>query len=425
MLRRKISLCLIGLIYLVILAVTPALAGSPPAEPPRAELPPAGFTPAGPQTAGWAAALIDSKSGQIVYAQNENLPLQPASTVKILTAVIALEHGRLTDLVTAGRTPSLAEPSMIGLKEGETISLENLLYALLVKSANDAAVAIAEHISGSVPEFAGLMNRRARELGATNSNFTNPHGLPDPENYSTAHDLAVIAKYAMENAEFRRFVATKYKIIPRPDDSAVKWLQNHNKLLYRYDGANGIKTGYTKQAGQCLVASARRDGQEFIAVVLGSEGCSVWTEAQNLLDYGFANFTTFAQKKAGVPVRTVSVKKGAREVTLVTGKDFYYTLPRGKTGTVSEQVEITGGITAPVKKGQVLGRVRFVLAGDQLGTVNLVAQNDVPVRPGVVKSVAPAANLLVAGVLMAGLAATWTVRRYRRRKRRRNRRYPR
>ncbi len=378
---------------------------------------------AGPQVSAKAAVLINSDSGQIVYGKNENVPLPPASTTKILTAIIALEKSKLTDVVTAGKKPSLVEPSAIGLSEGETISMENLLYSLLVKSANDAAVAIAEHISGSVPEFAELMNRTARDLGATNSNFVNPHGLPDPNHYTTAHDLAVIARYAMKNPEFRKIVSTKVKVIPREDDSAIKWLQNHNKMLWRYDGANGIKTGYTREARQCLVASASRDGQEFIAVVLGAEGSNVWTDAQNLLDYGFNNFTTFKHKSANSPVQTVSVKQGEKSVTLVTRQDFFYTLPKGEKGTkmINEEVVIENNIAAPVKKGQVLGQVKFIISGEEIGAVDLVAQEDVAVKRTVLKNAASSLNPLLAGVLVIGVFVAWNVRRRRRKLRRKNR----
>ncbi len=374
-----------------------------------------------PQTTGQAVILMDSKSGKIIYARNETTALQPASTTKILTAIIALEGCKLTDIVKATKSPSLVEPSSIGLKEGESISMENLLYALLVKSANDAAVAIAEHISGSAPQFAELMNKRAKELGAANTNFVNPNGLPDPNHYTTAHDLALFAKHAMGNADFRRFVSTKYKSIPRADDTAIKWLQNHNKILYRYDGANGIKTGYTKEAKQCLVASAAKGNQEFIAVVLGAVGTNVWTDAQNMLDYGFANFDTFKQKDANTAVKTVSVKKGVKSVALVTEKDFFYTMPKGKTGNVSEHVSIDDNITAPTRKGQVLGQLNFLLSGKDLGSVNLIAQEDVPVKKDMMKNVIPSMDPFLAGVVIAGLFVAWTARKRRNRLKRKKR----
>lgn len=399
---RKYVLSLILAIYFITYYLNPALAE--------------------PQIQGKAAALIDSKSGEILFGKNENTPLPPASTTKIMTAILAVEKSKPSDIVTSGKNPSLIPPSSIGLKEGEKITMENLLYALLVKSANDSAVAIAEHISGSVPEFAKLMNKRANEWGATNTNFVTPNGLPAPNHYSTARDLALIAKHVMENSYIREIVATKYKVIPREDDSAVKWLPNHNKMLWRYEGANGVKTGYTREAKQCLISSATRGDQEFIAVVLGAQGNNIWTDSTNLLNYGFNNFTTIKQKSANQTVKMVSVKRGASNAVLVTEKDFYYTLSKGKTVTVTEKIVINNDITAPVKKGQVLGRIVFSTPDKELGFVNLVAQSTVPAAPvfstGFIKGFSIDPTMLV-GILLV-LLVLWFFRR-RKRRRRRNR----
>lgn len=378
-----------------------------------------------PEIQGKAAALIDSKSGEILFGKNENTPLPPASTTKIMTAILAVEKTKPSDIVTSGKNPSLIPPSSIGLKEGEKISMENLLYALLVKSANDSAVAIAEHVSGSVPEFAKLMNARAKLWGATNTNFVNPNGLPDPNHYTTARDLAMIAKHVMENSYIRQIVATKYKVIEREDDSAVKWLPNHNKMLWRYEGANGVKTGYTKEAKQCLVSSAVRGDQEFIAVVLGAQGSNVWTDSANLLDYGFNNFETIKHKPANQTVRTVPVKRGVSDAVLVTAKDFYYTVSKGKNLTVTEKIELNKDITAPVKKGQVLGRLVFSTPEKELGYVNLIAQSTIPAMP--VFGTELMKGFSVNPVVLAGalfvLYILWNIRR-RRRRRRRNRWWP-
>jgi len=398
---RSRFVIIILLVYILTTFVTPAQAGVP--------------------VVGRSAVLIDSKSGQILYTKNENQRLPPASTTKILTAIIALEQRKLIDEVVSGTNPGLVEPSAIGLKEGEKMVMENLLYSILLKSANDAAVAIAEEISGSVPEFAALMNKKARELGCTGSNFANPNGLPDPNHYSTAHDLAIIARYAMEKPEFRNFVSTKVKTIPRADDSDIKWLQNHNKLLWQYDGANGIKTGYTREAKQCLVASAEKDGREFIAVILGSEGNNIWSDAKGLLDYGFANFSTLRHKTAGTQVKTVEVAKGVSEVDLVTEKDYYYTVAKGKDLNVSESIVVNNNISAPVKKGQVLGRVKFMASNREIGSVNLVAQNDVPVKNYPLKKAASSTNTLLVGALMITVFVVWNVRKRRRKARRRSR----
>lgn len=382
-----------------------------------------------PQIQGKAAALIDSKSGEVLFGINENTPLPPASTTKIMTAILAIEKTKPSDIVIVGKNPANPEicpPSAIGLKEGERITMENLLYALLIKSANDAAVAIAEHISGSVPEFTKLMNQRAKEWGATNTNFVNPNGLPDPNHYSTARDLALIAKHVMENSYIREIVKTKNKTIPREDDTAIKWLPNHNKLLWQYEGANGVKTGYTREAKQCLVSSAARDDREFIAVVLGAVGSNVWSDSKNVLDYGFDNFLTVKQKAANQIVKQVPVSRGTTDAVIVTQKDFYYTVPKDKTVAVMETTEINGDIKAPVRKGQVLGRIKFSTAEKQLGFVNLVAQSTVPAAPFLSPQFAkgfPVNPQILAAVFLV-LFIGWNIKKRRRKNRRRSRWWP-
>ncbi len=403
---RRIGSGLVLFFFLITCLISPASAAQQQAAAP-------------PQVSGKAALLMDGKSGEILYTYNADVPLPPASTTKILTGIIAIEETELTDIVTGGKNPTLVIPSAIGLHEGETITMENLLYALFLKSANDAAVAIAEHIAGSVPAFSELMNKKARELGAVNSNFVNPHGLPDPDHYSTAHDLAVIAGYAMKNPVFREFVNTKVKVIPRKDDSDVKWLQNSNKLLWRYEAATGIKTGYTSEAKNCLVASAAKGDQEMIAVVLGEPGSVVWTDAQNLLDYGFARYKTIKAKDAGMFVREINVSDGIGSVVLKTEEEFYFTVPRAENGTVNEKVVLSDDIRAPVKKGQVLGKMNFYLSGKELGSVNLIAGNDVKAKEA--PKLTPV-NPLLAGGLMLGLFVAWNVSKQRRRRRRFRRR---
>lgn len=373
---------------------------------------------------GKAAALIDSKSGTIIYGHNENMPLPPASTTKILTAILAVEKSKPTDIVTVGKNPTLCEPTILGLREGEKMSMEDLLYALLIRSANDTAVAIAEHIAGSVPEFAKLMNERAKEWGATNSNFVNPNGWPDPNHHSSAHDLALIAKHVMENDYIRTIVATRNKTIHRENDDDIKLLLNHNKILTLYEGANGVKTGYTTEAKQCLVASAVRGDQEFIAVVLGAQGSNVWSDASTLLDYGFKNFDTYKYKNANELVKTITVADGTGPVKLVTEKDFYYTLKKGETANVTEQIELNQSLAAPVKKGQVMGKLKFMSQSKELGSVNLIAQNDVErsvlIPDAVTKS--PINPLLAASILL-GIFVLWNLskrKKYKYRRRKRN-----
>lgn len=233
-----------------------------------------------------AYLLMDAKTGQVLIHHEGDMQLPIASTTKIMTAVLAFERGMLTDVVTVGQKPYDTGGSTIWLDIGEQQTLEDLLYALMLESANDAAVAIAEHLAGSEEAFAAWMNEKAREIGATRTHFTNSHGLHDPAHYSTAHDLALIARYAMQNERFRALVTTEERTIPGFKATPPRRLLNRNQLLGYYEGANGVKNGFTEEAGMTNVASARRGDLELIAVVLGAES-RLWTSSMALLDWGF------------------------------------------------------------------------------------------------------------------------------------------
>jgi len=334
-----------------------------------------------PQIVGETAALIDGKTGTLLYGKEEHKRMYPASTTKILTALVALERSKLTDVVSIGPNAVTAGGTHIGLTEGERLTMEDLLYALLLNSSNDAGVAIAEHIAGSVEKFATVSNQKAKEIGARDTHFTNPHGMPDDNHYSTAYDLALIARRAMENKEFRKIVSTVQREITRADPQAQKYLFNHNKLLWSkyfgYRGATGVKTGYTVEAGQCIVASAERDGRELIAVVLHSEGSSLWSDAAKLLDYGFTNFYNRQLVYAGRVMASKTVRYGKGNVDLVARQDFFYTFPAQGAEDVQISVQPQKEIKAPVVKGQVLGAVVISRDGKELGKVDLVAARDV------------------------------------------------
>ncbi|RKO67470.1 D-alanyl-D-alanine carboxypeptidase family protein [Desulfofundulus salinus] len=332
-----------------------------------------------PQTLGEAALLMDARNGQVLYQKNASSPMYPASTTKILTAIIALEHSRLDEVVTVSREATRVEGSAIGLQEGERLTMEDLLYALLLASANDAAVAIAEHVAGSVPAFTALMNEKARSIGARASSFQNPSGLPDPQHYTTAHDLALIARYAMQNPTFRTIVSTRLKQIRRPDADRSKGppqehLWNHNRLLSRYEGAIGVKTGYTVEAGQCLVAAARRDDRELIAVILNSQGAAIYSDARTLLDYGFSAFKPVQLVEKGEKISSFSVPGGAEEVEAITGNSFYFNFPAGEKPSFEQKIVVYQDLRAPLATGQKVGELVFTRAGGkELGRVDLVS----------------------------------------------------
>ncbi len=242
--------------------------------------------PRAPKVEAEAAVLMVAGTQRILYAINPDAIMYPASTTKIITALTALEKGKAESVVTISGSAAVCDGSSLELKPGDRLRLRDLLYGMMLVSGNDAAEAVAEHIAGSVPAFVALMNAKAQQLGAANTHFSNPHGLPDPANhYTTAKDLAVITSQALQNPEFRKIVATRDYAVPLLNRPPLQ-ISNTNKLLKSYPGADGVKTGYTEAAGDCLVASARRGSVTLVVVLLNDD--ERWTDASNLLDYGFA-----------------------------------------------------------------------------------------------------------------------------------------
>ncbi|MDU2064355.1 MAG: D-alanyl-D-alanine carboxypeptidase family protein [Sporomusaceae bacterium] len=245
----------------------------------------AAAAPIAPTTSAEAGIMIDGKTQQVLYSKDADKIMYPASTTKMLTLLIALERGKLDSIVTVSKNAASTEESNLGIHAGDKLPLRDLLTGMMLVSGNDAAVAAAEHIAGSVPAFAKLMNEKADQLGAVNSHFSNPNGLPDPYNhFSTASDLAKIAAAGMQNPEFAKIVATpSYTVhfLNRPP----LFVKNIDKFLRIYPGANGIKTGYTDAAGDCLAAGAKRNGVELIVVLLNDD--ERWDDSIHLMNYGF------------------------------------------------------------------------------------------------------------------------------------------
>jgi D-alanyl-D-alanine carboxypeptidase (penicillin-binding protein 5/6) len=237
-----------------------------------------------PAVVAASAALIDSFTGEFLFLKNENALQYPASSTKILTALLVIEAGDLDKLVTVDISDTKVEPTKLDLKPGEQYTRRQLIYGLMLKSANDVAMALARDNAGSIEAFAAKMTRRASELGATNSHFVNPNGLHDPSHYTTAHDLALIARAAMEQPFFRQVVGTIYYTWKSP--KGVEQLRNHNRLLRHFAGCNGLKTGYTRAAQQVLVSSALVEGHEVISVVLHTDKPGIWEDSKALLTYG-------------------------------------------------------------------------------------------------------------------------------------------
>jgi serine-type D-Ala-D-Ala carboxypeptidase (penicillin-binding protein 5/6) len=235
--------------------------------------------------AAQSAAVVDSYSGEFLYTKNPDAKEYPASSTKILTALIVIEAGNLDQVVTVAPEDTKVEPSSLNLKPGQQFTRRQLLFGMLLKSANDVAMCLARDNAGSVPAFAEKMNLRAAELGATSSHFVNPHGLHDPNHYTTAHDLVLIARAAMQQPLFRQIVSTIYYTWRTPNGE-VDQLRNHNRLLRHFAGCNGLKTGYTRAAQQVLVSSALRGGHEVVAVVLHTDKPGIWVDSKTLLTYG-------------------------------------------------------------------------------------------------------------------------------------------
>ncbi len=322
-----------------------------------------------------AAVLIDAASGRVLFAQNANERLPMASTTKIMTAILALESCLPGEIVTASKNASGVEGSSIYLGVGEELSMEHMLYGLMLRSGNDAAVAIAEHVAGSVDAFAARMNEKAKELGA-NAQFVNPHGLPAEGHAASALGMALIMRSAMTLPDFRTITKTQRKVIPWVGNEYSRVLENKNRLLSSYEGANGGKTGYTKAAGRCLVFSAERNGLELIGVVLS---CPTWFDtAETMLDYGFEHYRAETALAAGQTAGSIALKGGEQDsVQAVAGAELKSAVQAGKPCVVKYQY--AENLAAPIRKGDIIGTAQLQCEGEILAECPLLAAENVDV----------------------------------------------
>jgi D-alanyl-D-alanine carboxypeptidase len=319
-----------------------------------------------------ADALIDVASGRLLAGHNGDKAMKIASLTKIMTAIVAIENGRLDDTVTVSKNAAGKEGSSLYLRLGEKIKLENLLYGLMLRSGNDAATAIAEHVGGSLEGFVYLMNRKAEELGLTHTHFANPHGLDHEQHYSSANDLAVLTAYALHNDTFKTIVRTKYRKAPNPNESWDYEWKNKNRMLTMYEGADGVKTGYTKQALRCLVSSATRGGQQLVAVTL-NDGDD-WQDHRKLLDYGFARFPLQLVVKKGQPVAGYPY---------VAAADFRYPFEAGERAKLRVRVTQLASTDVSYAFGS-RGTLSFRLGDAVIGRIGLVQPPEAinPATPG-------------------------------------------
>jgi len=330
-----------------------------------------------PDVGAKGAVLMDAGSGRVLFEKEAHRRLPPASTTKIVTAILALEKGNLGDRVVVSKKAAETGGSAIWLEEGEVLTLEELLYAVLLSSANDAAVAVAEHVAGSEANFVRMMNRKAREIGARDTHFANPHGLHNEEHYSTAYDLALLGRYAMADTRFEKIVGTRKKVIPWAGHEWSRLLINKNKLIGKprlYPGADGIKNGYTTQAGNCLVASATRNNMRLIAVVMDAPNAT--EEAIKLLDFGFDNFKKVRLVSRGEVVSKVNVRDYG-PVKLVAAESLSVALKESEVDRVETVVSVPEEVGINVARGDVLGQVVYRLNGEVIGKVNLLASETV------------------------------------------------
>ena len=296
-----------------------------------------------------SAVLMDMNTGQILYAKNPYERLYPASITKIMTALLALEHGHLNDPIRTSVNAANQVPNKVYLVPGEVHSLQQMLYGLLIDSGNDAAVAIAEHYGGTVKGFAAMMNEEAKRLGAVDTHFVNPSGLQNADHYTCAYDMALIARQAMQIPEFRKIVSTKYYLWKGKEWTS--YLSNLNEMLWTYPGANGVKTGWTNHAEQTMVVSATRGGHTLLAVLMKVplQG-EMQTDATNLLNYGFSVFKSTTILPAGTKVASISL--GSRNATLSLTSPLTAEIAGNDTGKTFTPLSIPSAFThVPLAQG--------------------------------------------------------------------------
>ena len=346
-----------------------------------------------------AAIIMERSTGKILYEKNAYKKMYPASTTKVMTAILTLENCELSDKATVSYNAIYSIPSgytNANLQLGEELTIEQLLYCLLLPSANDAAIVLAEHIAGSVESFSAMMNTKAAEIGCKNTNFVNPNGIHNDNHYSTAYDLCLIGQYAMKNPTFKTIVTTTTYTLPAtnkyPKNDRV--FNNTNDLIrvnnssradnYYYQYATGVKTGYTKYAKNCLVASSSRDNLDFILVILGagqtSNGLSQrYLDAKTLFNFGYDNYTIKQVKKKDSIVKNIEIAKATRDtrnLDLLIDSDINTILEKNNELELVPEIKLNENLKAPISKGDTLGTISYTV--DEITySANLIAANNV------------------------------------------------
>ncbi len=349
--------------------------------------------PSGPNVSCSTAVVIEYETGTILYDKKKDKPMYPASTTKIMTALLALENLDLKKNITVPPDMGPADGSAMYLLPGETFTAEELLQALMVKSANDAAVLLAREISGNVEDFAKLMNERAAEIGCQNTHFHNPNGLPDKEHTVSAYDLALISREAMHNQKFRELVSTVFLQIHATEQTPeIRYFRNTNKFLWcsseidykgksvpiKYNVVDGIKTGYTEDAGNCLVTTGEKNGIRVICVVMKNQGSEVYRNSRILLDYGFDNFRLKKLLSSNEIIGSTDIPKSTEKKLNYYVKDNYSIVENiNNKDFIKKNVVLSEDLKAPIKAGELVGTCQILQDNNILKEFPLFAQNDV------------------------------------------------
>ena len=363
------------------------------------------------------SVLMDASTGKVLIQKDMNKQLYPASTTKILTAIIAIEKLDLSSTLTASRSAVMAIPSgysNAGIKVGESLNVNDLLEMFLIHSANEVGYIFAEEISGNIENFAKLMNQKATELGCINTHFTNPSGIHDINHYSTAYDMAIIARYCMKNETFRNIVNKKSCKFSATDlYPEERYFKNTNSLLdpsnrYYYEYAIGIKTGFTTQAKNCLIAGAQKNGIELIAVMLGAEATENgqsgrYIDAKNLFDFGFENYEVKQFLQEGTKIAEIKIKNATKEtqtLNLLAKTSLSATFESSfNISSLNPSIKIEENITAPIAKDKILGKISYDIDGITYET-DLIAENDV-IKSNILETIIQILSAIIILILIA------------------------
>lgn len=325
--------------------------------------------PEAPDIKAVSAILVEAKRGQILFDKDSKTKLHISSTNKMMTALLALEkaNSKLDTQVTISKNAAAAEGSKLNLEVGEKYYVKDLVYTILLTSANDSAIALAEYVGGDLNSFVNIMNDKAKELNMVDTNFTNPTGLYDEEQYTTAFDLAILTRFALSNPYFERIFSTQ--VWPWDNHGKDEIIKNSNKLFWSYNGVDGGKTGYNEVEHQSAITTATRDNMRVISVILDSPEASVYDDSIKLLDYGFNNYKMGILVKKDVTLQTISVANNS--IDLISPIDVYYTFPIGKDYIKSIDFKVKDGIELPVLKTEVVGKMKYILEDDTEIVVDL------------------------------------------------------